>query len=214
MSEEECESTAKPSTIYEALSEFGRKCPTISKDGTNPFTESRYTTLGHLWSLIRPVLDGLGVVVVQSVQAGEYGPYLQTVVALASSPTDQNVSSNMLLSPEKATPQAMGSAVTYARRYAICALLNITDAEVDDDGNEGSGQRREPVMINDDQVSTIYDMKDALGMEDQKILDWLHNVCSIDTEERRLKDAIRDISYKQGCSLVKKLKLSLDKADQ
>lgn len=36
-------------------------------------------------------------------------------------------------------PQKMGGAITYARRYAVCALLSIT-AEEDDDGNAASAK--------------------------------------------------------------------------
>lgn len=41
-------------------------------------------------------------------------------------------------------PQEMGSALTYARRYTICALLNIV-GETDDDGNEG--QKAPPANV-------------------------------------------------------------------
>lgn len=39
----------------------------------------------------------------------------------------------MPLMMDKQTPQGQGSALTYARRYALCAMLNIA-ADEDDDG--------------------------------------------------------------------------------
>ena len=40
--------------------------------------------------------------------------------------------------PKDDSPQAMGSAITYARRYALSAIVGL--AQVDDDGNAASGK--------------------------------------------------------------------------
>jgi len=46
--------------------------------------------------------------------------------------------SSLLVQPKDDTPQAMGSALTYARRYALTAIVGV--AQVDDDGNAASGR--------------------------------------------------------------------------
>ena len=46
--------------------------------------------------------------------------------------------SELLVTPKDETSQAMGSALTYARRYALCAMVGV--AQVDDDGNAASGR--------------------------------------------------------------------------
>jgi hypothetical protein len=46
--------------------------------------------------------------------------------------------STLGVTPKDDTPQAMGSALTYARRYALTAMVGI--AQVDDDGNAASGR--------------------------------------------------------------------------
>jgi hypothetical protein len=48
----------------------------------------------------------------------------------------------MALLPAKADPQGQGSAITYARRYALMAVLGLV-ADEDDDGNEGSKKKPE-----------------------------------------------------------------------
>ena len=51
--------------------------------------------------------------------------------------TGEFISSFMELMPIKEEPQAQGSAITYARRYALSAILGL-DTEADDDGNQAS----------------------------------------------------------------------------
>lgn len=48
-----------------------------------------------------------------------------------------------LLLPAGATAQTAGSAITYARRYLLCAILNIA-ADEDDDGAKASKSTRKP----------------------------------------------------------------------
>ena len=42
------------------------------------------------------------------------------------------------MKPESNKPQAVGSAITYAKRYALSAIFGIT-SDKDDDGNEATG---------------------------------------------------------------------------
>lgn len=44
--------------------------------------------------------------------------------------------------PDKDTPQSIGSAATYGRRYAAEGLLGVS-ATQDDDGNEATGKKDE-----------------------------------------------------------------------
>jgi hypothetical protein len=50
----------------------------------------------------------------------------------------QWISSELPMIPRDASPQGMGSALTYGRRYGLCPLIGI--AQVDDDGNQASGR--------------------------------------------------------------------------
>jgi hypothetical protein len=47
------------------------------------------------------------------------------------------MSATVNMQPEKNSPQAIGSAITYMRRYAISAVLGLI-VEEDDDGNKAS----------------------------------------------------------------------------
>jgi hypothetical protein len=52
------------------------------------------------------------------------------------------VTGTLHLRPSKSDPQGVGSAVTYARRYALLAMTGA--APEDDDGNSASGPREQP----------------------------------------------------------------------
>ena len=47
------------------------------------------------------------------------------------------IRNEMLLAMDKDTPQGQGSGITYARRYALCAVTGIV-ADMDDDGHSAS----------------------------------------------------------------------------
>ncbi|CPS10200.1 ERF family protein [Mycobacteroides abscessus] len=130
----------KHSTLAEALvaaqSEFG----VIAKDTANPFFKSKYADLPAVMREAQPVLAKHGLAVSQQpsyVNAdGKVYDTLKTVVIHESG---EQISSTMVLHPVKNDPQAHGSAITYARRYAYMAALGLV-ADVDDDGNAASAK--------------------------------------------------------------------------
>lgn len=140
------------------------------KSATNPHFKSKYATLPDIRDMLTPLLAQEGLFVTQPVQIGDIGVVLQTSVYHPES--EGVMSSFMPLMLEKQTPQGMGSAITYARRYALCSILNIA-ADEDDDGNSAS-QKQEPKkgiptrMADDPDIQE--DMK-ALGYDAKKVYD-------------------------------------------
>lgn len=63
----------------------------------------------------------------------------------------------------KADPQGEGSALTYARRYALMALVGI--APEDDDGNAATAAVRNGAVITQDQEATLRDTLEANGKD-------------------------------------------------
>lgn len=109
--------------------------PAVDRDGTNPHFSSRFTTLDNLIAKTRPVLNKHGLVLIQAPsQDGDGNPTLTTTLIHESG---ESIESTMPLLLTKNDPQAMGSSLTYAKRYALAAFLAIADQE-DDDGNAAS----------------------------------------------------------------------------
>jgi hypothetical protein len=107
------------------------------RDKTNPFLKSRYADLSAVWDVCRSLLQENGLAVVQVCgQAGE-GSYLETILSHESG---EWISGKYPLKPVRADdPQALGSAVTYARRYSLAAVLGIV---TEDDDAEGAMDRQ------------------------------------------------------------------------
>ncbi len=122
--------------LVEALVAFHAEVGTIRKDSTNPFFGSKYASLSTILSHVLPILTKHGLTIVQLPS----GTGLTTTLAHTSG---QYISQTMDLMPVKADPQAQGSAITYARRYAVSAVLSL-NVDEDDDGNAATAQAGSP----------------------------------------------------------------------
>lgn len=108
-----------------------------SKDTTNPFYKSRYADLPAVLDSCRAVLVKHGLCLVQTTEITENGGVvLNTTLAHVSG---QWMSGSYPLNPVKNDPQGMGSAMTYARRYSLQAIIGIV-AEDDDDAESAMGR--------------------------------------------------------------------------
>jgi hypothetical protein len=105
------------------------------KDSANPFFKSKYADLASCWDACRAALSKNGLAVIQCPTTEVTGTYLVTTLLHSSG---QWMRSSLIVSPKDDTPQAMGSALTYARRYALTAMVGV--AQVDDDGNAASAR--------------------------------------------------------------------------
>ena len=117
--------------IIPALIKAKKSFKKISKDAVNPYFKSKYATLDAVLEATESALAEQGLTIVQVVE----GYILQTFLYHESG---EFIQSNYPL-PETTDSQKLGAAITYARRYAICAMLSIT-ADEDDDGNLVSGK--------------------------------------------------------------------------
>lgn len=117
-----------------------------SKDAKNPFYSSTYADLGSVMAVCKEPLLAQGISVLQPLTTRENGDIVLETILLHES--GEFIGSSMKITPQKRMitpksdkerfepylapdPQAEGSAITYARRYALQALVFIPS--VDDD---------------------------------------------------------------------------------
>jgi ERF superfamily len=101
------------------------------EDKVNPHFKSSYASLDSVWQACRDALSKNGLSVVQlPVVDGEF-LFLTTMLIHTSG---QWIKSKMPITSAKMTPQAIGSGMTYMRRYCLAAMVGV--APGDDDGNE------------------------------------------------------------------------------
>lgn len=115
-----------------AMAKFQAELKPAIKGNTNPYFKSRYADLQACWDCCREALVKNGLSVVQGSR--ESNGEIVTVDTRLMHASGQWIESSLTMKPAKADPQGVGSAVTYARRYALSAILGIV-ADEDDDGN-------------------------------------------------------------------------------
>lgn len=116
------------------------------KRSVNPGFRSRYADLASVWDACREELSSNGLSIIQMVCDAAPGFVgLETVLMHSSGQSITNRFSMPVKDPNNA--QAVGSAITYARRYALMAIVGI--APEDDDGTVASGTKvKQPVSDN------------------------------------------------------------------
>lgn len=114
------------------------------KDAKNPFFNSKYAPLNSVLPDVKDVAKKHNFMVVQRVTGGDGNVAVETVLMHKSGEFVSSGTISMAIMMDKngaITPQALGSTVTYLRRYQLYPFLGI--AELDDDGNAGS-HKQEP----------------------------------------------------------------------
>ena len=149
------------------------------KDSNNPFFKSKYADLASVWEACREPLAANGLSVVQMpCNDTPDSVALETILMHTSG---QWISSVFSMPVSKHDAQAVGSAITYARRYALAAVVGI--APEDDDGNLASGKSetakpayskpvaviKQPVAVIKESVAeikeTVAEIKEPVAMQ-------------------------------------------------
>lgn len=109
------------------------------KERENPAFRNRYATIGGVWDAIREPLTKHGLSLLQ-FPAVEDSRLLLTTLLLHKS--GQFFRSTLSLPITKSDAQGVGSAITYARRYAMMAIVGVCPD--DDDANAAVGYSAKP----------------------------------------------------------------------
>lgn len=109
------------------------------KDASNPFFKKSYADLESIWDACRKALSENGLAVIQTTEV--LGETLSLITTLVHS-SGQSISGSYPIKPVKDDPQGIGSAITYARRYALASIVGVH--QTDDDGNAASGKTHVP----------------------------------------------------------------------
>lgn len=130
----------------------------VPKDSENPFFHSSYADLTSIWEAIRKPLTDNGLCVVQT-NSGETcesvtvdtmllhssGQWIKGSLTLKASKIKMSKQNPNQVESEIVDPQSMGSALTYARRYALAAIVGVCP---EDDDAEGAMDRKEAPKAN------------------------------------------------------------------
>lgn len=142
-------------TIYGNLVKALNELQNPVNSQENPNFKNKYVPLADILDLAKPILSKYGFAILQVPnvlyehiqQTGKNGSYVQVqevgVVKVATTLIHESGEQidfpEMIFKVQGNNPQAIGSAITYARRYSLSSILGISGKEEDDDGNISSG---------------------------------------------------------------------------
>lgn len=124
--------------LAEALSQAQSQIEGARKDSKNPFFKSSYADLESVWNACRKQLCENGLSVIQTTEGTPDAISLVTTLVHVSGEWIRGV---LPICPVKSDPQSIGSALTYARRYALAAIAGV--CQTDDDAEESMRPTRE-----------------------------------------------------------------------
>lgn len=114
------------------------------KDAANPYFKSKYADLASVYDACRDALAANGLAVIQ--RATGHGLIVGISTMLLHESGQWIEGSISVVLEEGATPQHVGSALTYLRRYSLSAMVGV--APEDDDGNAASSRPAPPANDN------------------------------------------------------------------
>ena len=151
------------------------------KDSANPFFKSSYADLTSVIKAIKQPFADNGLSYTQFPVSNENGVGVSTRLMHVSG---QWLEMEYTLPTVKKDPQASGSAITYARRYALQSIAGIPTA--DDDAESAMLRGDDKKVITTDQVIVLDDLLAETGSDKDKFCKWLKG---------RSVDQILDIHY-------------------
>lgn len=117
--------------MFTALSKAQAQIKSAVKGSKNPHFNSDYADLAAVWQACREPLAEHGLAVMQLPTSEGAVVSVSTVLTHSSG---QFIMSRLSMKARDAGPQAVGSAITYGRRYGLSSMVGIAPAD-DDDGN-------------------------------------------------------------------------------
>lgn len=133
--------------LADAMAKVQKTVKGATKDAENPYFKSRYADLASVWEACRESLTGNGCAVIQSPETEITGTpelpvVMVSVVTRLCHASGQWIEGKVTASLPDGKPQAVGSAITYLRRYALAAMVGV--APEDDDAEATTGRPPAP----------------------------------------------------------------------
>mgnify|MGYP003653041611 CR=1 FL=1 len=194
--------------LYTALALAQGEIESAAKDGKNPHFKSTYATLESVIEAIRGPLSKHGLSMMQLPDFTEQGGVI--LINRLAHKSGQWLESSYPVTPLQNTPQAMGSALTYAKRYCLMSFLLVP---ADDDGNEATKPAPRPLAPPAQMEAPINKAADIMrGVEAEQ----RRRTAKPTTEEQQvcshkwLKSKFKqDEEYCMHCKLVRKIATDL-----
>lgn len=164
-----------------ALAKAQAEMSGAAKDSANPYFKSKYADLESVWSACRKPLTDNGLSVIQTSQPTKHGLMLVTTLAHSSG---EWIRGYIPILAKDATAQSQGSGITYARRYALAAIVGVYQTDDDAEAAQGRGFTNDPRG----------DLgKNVDSKKKQEFLEDFRKAFDLDAEEKEIALAVRAV---------------------
>ncbi len=171
--------------VYKKLFELRKIIGKVAKGANNPFFKTKYADLNSVIDATDGALEEVGLLYIDRVYDNTL---VSEVIDIDSGESVQNVSPLIL---GKQDMQQLGSAITYARRYARMTMLGLQS--VDDDGANASGT----TFAKPKQIKTINELLLATKTDTVKFLQYFHVDAVKNLTEQAANAAIKTLTLKK-----------------
>jgi ERF superfamily protein len=107
------------------------------KDADNPFFKSKYADLATVVAACKEALTSNGIAFPQPAWTDSEGRAVVTTCLIHES--GEWMESDLAVKPKDPGPQALGSCITYLRRYGLAAAAGVAPEDDDGEASEGRG---------------------------------------------------------------------------
>ncbi len=125
--------------LAEALAKAQGEMGHAKKDSTNPHFRSSYADFTAVVDALKVPLQKNGLSYAQVTDIDEAGNI--TMITTLMHKSGQWLRSYYPIRPVQATPQGLGSSLTYGKRYSLAAIVGVAAIDEDDDGNAASASQ-------------------------------------------------------------------------
>ena len=169
------------------------------KDAHNPFFKSTYSDLSSIIDAIRKPFSENGLSFVQLARSTETGVEVETMLMHSEG---QWISETLSLPVSKHDAQGIGSAITYAKRYGLQAMVGIPSE--DDDGNAAAVAP--PTRKKDTMTPNVKAWAEKLSTNPaiEQLNTWLPEISELEPAEKSaVKALVLGYSDKHGWKIPK-----------
>lgn len=157
--------TKVEATLASAMAAAFGEIEAATKDAKNPHFKSKYADLTAVIGAIKPALVKNNLFFTQNPEPHEHGVQVETILHHASG---EAISLGKLFVPaNKKDAQGFGSALTYARRYALVTAFGVP---VEDDDGEAARKAPQQALatVDDNQWAMLVQLIETTGTETRK----------------------------------------------
>ncbi len=134
--------------IATALAKAQGEMGGASKSVANTFFKSKYADLSSVWDACREPLSKNGIAIIQSPSADGSRVTVETLMVHTSGQWMRN---SLSVTAKDDGPQAVGSAITYLRRYVLQSFVGVAPEDDDAEAAQGRGTAVKPQA----QIATV-----------------------------------------------------------